>query len=178
MRIAYTANPGGNVEVRIINADGSSPLNLSQSPDINLGPQFSPDDKKILCESYDGQKFKLQLVNPDGTGHVLLSDQLISLASAPSWSPDSEMVAFISKGSTDDVSIVHANGTGLKNLTKGIGPNARPVWTPDGKRVLCQSSHDGNAELYWVNINAYVGGLKNITNNPGTDEFVQFVKMP
>ncbi|MFO7696644.1 MAG: hypothetical protein R6X16_05755, partial [Anaerolineae bacterium] len=69
----------------------------------------------------------------------------------PAWSPDGGRIVFVSNdtGNTDDIWIVNADGSGLKNLTPGISAwDKRPSWSPDGTRIVFWSNRDGPMQLY------------------------------
>jgi TolB protein len=178
-RIAYTRTrpgtatlPGYRIhDVCIMDADGSDPVKISQSPGNNYWPRFSPDGDEVLYHSENGSKIELRVVNPDGTGDMVLTDQAAWLNPA-SWSPGGDAIAFISRGQ-QDVMIVRPDGTGLTNLTNGAGPNESPVWTPDSQKILYHSFQNGHRDVYWVP--AEGGEQVNITPDFDGATFVQFV---
>ncbi|MEA2002234.1 MAG: Ig-like domain-containing protein, partial [Actinomycetota bacterium] len=68
IQIAYHAPAGANVDVFIVNADGSNPVNLTNNPAVYYHkPAWSPDGSRIAFERLDTD-WELFMINPDGTG--------------------------------------------------------------------------------------------------------------
>ncbi len=85
-----------NWELYLINADGSNPVNLTNTPDSDeMYPHCSPDGTKICCvadETAGGKPVRnVYLMNIDGTGRVKVADN----ARQPCWSGDSKTIAYL-----------------------------------------------------------------------------------
>jgi len=85
-----------NWELYLINADGSGPVNLTRTPDIDeLYPHASPDGEKICFvadELVEKKKTRnVYYMNIDGTGRVKVADN----ARQPCWGPDGKTVAYL-----------------------------------------------------------------------------------
>jgi TolB protein len=95
-KILYESHRDGNWEIYLVNADGSNPLNLTKTPDVDsLYPKASPDGTRI-CFSVDEGKGKgltrnLYVMNTDGTGRRKIAEN----AREPCWSPDGQAIAFV-----------------------------------------------------------------------------------
>jgi TolB protein len=62
----------------------------------------------------------------------------------PSWSPDGELIAFMSKRENNyDFYIIKPDASGLKRLTNDPGNDAHNVWSPDGKWIAFSSGRTG-----------------------------------
>jgi len=85
----------------LINADGSNPVNLTRTPNVDeMYPHVSPDGRKI-CFAADelaaNKKIRnVYYMNIDGTGRVKVANN----ARQPCWSPDSRRIAYL-KGEFD-----------------------------------------------------------------------------
>lgn len=53
----------------------------------------------------------------------------------PNVSPDGEWVVFRSRGQKEDLFLVRADGTGLRQLTDDPHRDRGPNWSPDGKSI-------------------------------------------
>jgi len=85
-----------NWELYLINADGSNPVNLTRTADIDeMYPHASPDGKRVcfVADELVGKKKtrNVYFMNIDGTGRVKVADN----ARQPCWSPDSKTIAYL-----------------------------------------------------------------------------------
>ena len=95
-KIAYECYVHDNWEIFVMRADGSEPVNLTQTPtEHEHYPQVSPDGTK-LCFSVDAGEGRdavrsLYVMDIDGRNRKKLADQ----AREPFWSPDSKIIGFL-----------------------------------------------------------------------------------
>jgi hypothetical protein len=95
-KIAYECYVNDNWEIFVVNADGSNPVNLTNTPkEHEHYPQVSPDGTKI-CFSVDQGEDRdavrsLYVMDSDGRNRKKLTDQ----AREPFWSPDSKVIGFL-----------------------------------------------------------------------------------
>ncbi len=95
-KIAYESYFNGNWEIFVADADGSNPVNLSNSPKVHEHyPQVSPDGSKI-CFSVDEGEGRdavrsLWVMDTDGRNRK----KLVESAREPFWSPDSKVIGFL-----------------------------------------------------------------------------------
>src|SRR6516165_2694304 len=95
-KIVYESNRDGNWELYLCNADGSNPVNLTRTPDVEeLFPKPSPDGSKICFVADEGKgdaKVRnLYYMNSDGSDRVKVADN----AREPCWSPDGKEIAYM-----------------------------------------------------------------------------------
>jgi WD40 repeat protein len=95
-RIVYETYRETNWELFMVNADGSNPVNLTKTPDVNeLYPHVSPDGTKIsfLVNSGKGAATRRSAwyMNFDGTGRTKVADDVREVC----WSPDGRALALL-----------------------------------------------------------------------------------
>src|SRR2546430_2609261 len=74
-------------------------------------------------------------------------------------------IAFMSfRDGNWEIYLMHADGTGLVNLTNNPAQDEWPAWSPDGSRIAFITTRDGNPEIYAVNADG--SGSTRITSNP------------
>ena len=84
-----------------------------------------------------------------------------------SFSPDaSRLVAKSCIGGDCGLYIMNRDGGNKWRLTTG-GDDAMPAWSPKGDRIAYASQHDGNWDIWVVNVDG--SGNTRITNDPGID---------
>jgi Tol biopolymer transport system component len=95
-KLAYECYTNGNWEIFVVNADGSKPVNLTNTPkEHEHYPQVSPDGTKI-CFSVDRGEGRetvrsLWVMDTDGQNRRKLVDS----AREPFWAPDGKVIGFL-----------------------------------------------------------------------------------
>ena len=69
-------------------------------------------------------------------------------ASRPALSPDGEWLAFNSTEQQEDLFVIGADGSGLRQVTHGGYRNRGPRWSPDGKHIAYFSTRSGDWEIW------------------------------
>jgi Tol biopolymer transport system component len=95
-KIVYETNRDGNWELYLCNADGSNPVNLTRTPDVDeLYPKPSPDGTKICFVADEGKGDarvrNVYFMNTDGTGRTKVATN----GREPCWSPDGTRIAYM-----------------------------------------------------------------------------------
>ncbi len=62
-----------------------------------------------------------------------------------------------------DVYTIHANGSGLTNLTNNPAQDANPIWSRDGKRIVFESDRTGITQIYMMNADG--SNMMQLTND-------------
>jgi Tol biopolymer transport system component/serine/threonine protein kinase len=88
------------------------------------------------------------------------------LAVMPDVSPEGDLLAFSTlTPSHDDIFVVGADGSRLRQLTDDADGDRVPRWSPDGKQLAFMSSRTGKNEI-WI-IGRDGSGLRQLTFTPG-----------
>ena len=88
---------------------------------------------------------------------------------SPVFSPDGRTLLFVSDRTNDnnDIWRVGVGGSGLKRLTTSGDDDARPDWSPDGRRIVYSSYHFASYDLYTMSPTG--GSRKTIANDLSND---------
>ena len=175
-------------QIHVMNADGSAAASISGTGNSDGGPSWSPDGSKILFDSLrtgsDG--IDVYLMDADGTDVVQLtgvgnpSGARDDYDMDPAFSPDGTKIAFASdrgdpdddEGDTFDIWVMNANGSSPVRLTTGYHLDSKPMWTPDGSKIVFErlwSDADGN-DFDIMIMDANGANLTNLTSaSAGSD---------
>jgi len=149
-------------QIKTVRLDGTE-LEVLRSEAYD--PNWSRDGKRIVF--VDLASRKLSSMNPDGTDVVPIMAGVGVLA--PSWSPDGKRIAFVvTRGKSDTIEIVNADGSGRKVLIKTRAEATRRggvSWAPDGARLaFVKYRPDGFTDIYVIDDDG--SNLFNLTNTP------------
>ncbi|HKB41046.1 MAG TPA: DPP IV N-terminal domain-containing protein, partial [Gemmataceae bacterium] len=102
--IVFCSNRGGDLQLYVMDADGTNVRQLTKAPNCyNGGPFFSPDGTKVIFRSDRKEKDRLQLyvINADGTGEKALTDNDKWVYWAPYWYKDGKHIIYTAADHSD-----------------------------------------------------------------------------
>src|SRR6266508_1777998 len=128
-RIAFASNKGDDIDIYVMNADGSDVRQVTDEPGGDSFPAWSPEGTKIAFHRFRGETFDIYLINADGSGlRQLTSDPATDRF--PAWSPDGNAMVFASDRDGDyDIYTMHADGSALEKLTDLPDDEGLPAWS-------------------------------------------------
>jgi Tol biopolymer transport system component/DNA-binding winged helix-turn-helix (wHTH) protein len=176
--IAFQSKIDGNTEICLIEIDGSNLRNISNNRGTDAAAKFSPDGKQIAFLSNRGEQgvLDIYLMNADGSNQKMIySSGVLGTNSSLDWSADGASIYF----SNDKESGRNGNFEIFKIATDGnkevirltnrprFGDEA-PAVSPDGKRIVFQSTQKENSEIYLMKTDGT--GLLRLTRNLADDK--------
>jgi Tol biopolymer transport system component len=153
-RIAFSANPHGNFDIFVMDADGGRPTAVTNSPEDELDVAWSPDGKSLAFTRAAGRSGKGEpsVWTIDlGSGREAQAIPGFRRSNIlPDFSPLSQGIAFTGKRLLGgwDVFFFDARTQAVRELTKG-GYACRPRFSPDGRRIVYVCSEaDGKGDIW------------------------------
>jgi TolB protein len=168
-RIAYTsALPDGNVEIFIMNRDGSGNRRLTNHPMADATPTWSPTGTQLAFVSDRTGSPQIYIINADGTDMRRISTE--SYCDRPTWSPAPfNEIAYTCRGGGGYQIMVYSFDTGTSRpISDGIGSNESPAFAPSGRHIAFVSDRTGKQQIYTMHRDG--SGLKQITKT-GTNKY-------
>jgi Tol biopolymer transport system component/DNA-binding winged helix-turn-helix (wHTH) protein len=118
------------------------------STTIESGPQFSPDESRIVFESTRSGAYEVWECRSDGSNLVQLT-HLNSVTGTPRWSPDGQQIAFDSRAPGNaDIFVMDSRGGSLRNLTNEASTDVVPSWSRDGRWIYFASDRSGEWQVW------------------------------
>ena len=184
-RIAFSSDRDRNYEIYLMDDDGKNQQNLTNHPDRDSVPSWSPDGKRIAFTSERDGNDEIYVMDADGGNQQNLTNHPED-ERAPAWSPDGKRIAFVSDRDrfldihgfpTSEIYVMDADGENPQNLTNNRHDDRSPSWSPDGKRIVFLSYRDGHfigdfelitSEIYVMDVDG--GNQQRLTENRKNDE--------
>jgi formylglycine-generating enzyme required for sulfatase activity len=168
-QIAFTSGRDGNLEIYIMNADGSDPQRLTDQPGEDYWPTWSPDGRKIAFASERDGNLEIYVMNADGSDQQRLTNNTADDLE-PAWSPDGAQIAFmVHSAARSAIYVMDADGSNRRSLTDSDGNDWLPAWSPDGTQLAFVSQRDGNPEIYVMAADG--SNQRRLTDNAGEDTY-------
>ena len=171
-KIAFSSDrDDGKAEIYVMDTDGSNLLSLTNNPDYDYYPSWSPDGAQIVYMSRRDGNYEIYVMDADGSNpHNITNNPADDYY--PSWSPDGAQIAFSTDMDGNDngeIYVIDTDGSNLLNLTNHPDNDWCPSWSPDGSQIAFRSHRDGNVEIYVMDADG--SNPHNITNNPADDYY-------
>jgi tol-pal system beta propeller repeat protein TolB len=169
-RIAFASSRDRNLEIYAIDADGSNPTRLTNSPATDLDPSWAPSGKQIVFASNRDGDFELYLMNADSSNVRQLTNNAAD-DRQPQFSPSGNMIVFVSdRSGTPAIWVMSADGISARQLTADTLGAVNPSWSPDGKRIAFTDNCCVAENSHILVMNANGKSLRQLTQDFGNNQ--------
>jgi Tol biopolymer transport system component len=152
-------NNGNAQAVFVMNADGTSQVQLTNDGLFDQDAHFSIDGTKIAFDSYNPNtnSADIWVMNADGSNPVNLTNNPSGTYSYfPNFTINGTQIVFESGTSNTDIFLMNADGTSPVQLTSNAGSNILPAISPNGQLIAFASDRaspgSGQVDIYTMSI--------------------------
>jgi WD40-like Beta Propeller Repeat len=168
-RLVFEADGiNGKGDIFVADWDGKNIANITNSPNFDARPTWSPDGTRIGYTRCSGGQCQFISVRPDGSDPIRLIIKVdISLLSAV-WSPDMTYILF--SGSIEEpfnqIYMSDLDGSNLQKITDNNADHYSQIYSPDGSMIafgqFLEIKQSDNTNIYILNlVNKQVHNLTN-----------------
>jgi len=145
-QVAFASNRDGTWDLYVLNLDSGETTRVTNSPEYESAPSWSPDSQWLACEVYRNENLEIGIVSlTDGDQAPIPVTNESSADHSPAWAPDGRHVAFVSNRSGDsEIWLADLDKTGEERYTNlSNTPHSaedHPIWTGDGSKLAWSSA--------------------------------------
>jgi len=143
------------------------PFRFISSTQTEQYPAYSRDGRRIAFMSDRSGTQEIWICDSDGSKTLQLTSFGGAAIYGPSWSPDSQNIAFAvaQKGMKEDIYVANVNGGVPRRMTTDPAEDKWPDWSHDGKWIYFTSTRSGREEIWKMPSSG--GEAVQITRNSG-----------
>lgn len=180
--IGFHADYNGEWDLVIVDLNGEVKHELTYGSGDDVLMSWSPDGKRIAFSSErDGtmEIYVMEIARPvptrlTGSDEVYIDPYQSSYNTGSwhaEWSPDGQQIVYASSlNGLDDIYIMNADGTNIRQLTDSLAEDHNPIWTSDGRRVVFASDRaesSGINQIYMMDTTG--ANLRQLTSGAPSD---------
>lgn len=136
--------------LEVADVDGFNPHKLLTSDQPIMSPAWSPDGKKIVYVSFEGNRANIYLQDV-ATGQRQVISKQPGINGAPAWSPDGRRLAVVlSTTGYPKIYVMDVSGGAVQQITSDWYLDTEPSWAKDGQSIIFTSNRGGTPQIYRV----------------------------
>lgn len=155
-KLAYSEARNGDPDIYVCDGTGGGAHRITAFRGPDVSPTWNPKtNSQIAWISGRTGLPQLYIMDSDGANVMRMTDG--GYASAPSWSPNGQFLAFAWNRSYgpgapggEDIYIMEIASKRWTQLTHGEGANDAPSWSPDGRHIVFQRETGGHSEIWMM----------------------------
>jgi TolB protein len=171
-RIAFEADAlgDGNLEVFVMNLDGTGLTPLTDAAEWDLWPAWFPSGQQLAFTSFRTGIPQIWVMNADGSDQHALTEGDEFACLQPNVSPSGQQIVYQRESMIEPpkVWIMNADGSDQHALTPaGPTQDVDAQWSPDGQRIVFSSNRFGSFEVFTMDADGL--DVEQLTSMPGAD---------
>ena len=168
-KVIFSFVTSGNSEIYSMDIQTRKVKRITDNPDIDTSPSYSPDGARIVFNSDRGGKPQLYIMSEDGSNPRRISFGK-GRYSTPVWSPRGDYIAFTKSMKGEFyIGVMRPDGSDERLLDKGFMVEG-PTWAPNGRFLayevsqrIKRSDKKGNVQIRMID---FSGRNKRIIKTP------------
>lgn len=144
-RLAFASaqNNPNELDIFLVNADGSGLEQLTFVDGFEVNPAWSPDGRTLAYHGNQTGDFEIYLYDLESGTTTNITNNPAADYQAD-WSPDGQQIVFASQRSgNSEIWLMKRDGSELRQLTNWSTSNQwHPRWSPDGQTIIFVSDRD------------------------------------
>jgi len=153
--------PGNNLDIYIMNPDGTKRQRVTSHPAADLEPTWSPDGYHIAFVSDRTGSPQIYWIDlskgSEGEGNYPLRLTYYgNYNTSPAWSPDGRYIAYSRRvGNQFDLFLIDLKaeeGRSEIQLTNTPYNEEEPAWSPDSRMLIYSANPGGNYDIFMISI--------------------------
>ncbi len=155
-KLAYSSARTGDPDIYVCDASGGGAHRITAFRGPDVSPTWNPKtNAQIAWVSGRTNLPQVYIMDSDGANVMRMTDG--GYASAPSWSPNGQFLAFAWNRSYgpgapggEDIYIMDIASKRWTQLTHDSGANDAPSWSPDNRHLVFQREMGGRSEIWMM----------------------------
>lgn len=163
--VALYSARDGNLEIYVMNADGSVPQRVTEDAGEDIWPDLSPNGRYVTYASNRSGNREI-LVQHLATGEIVNVSNHSADDNWPRFSPNGREVAFHSnRDGNYEIYIASVDGTHApRRVTNNILLDQWPDWSPNGRQIAFRRGMD----IFVIDAHGEEQNARQLTNLPAT----------